>query len=64
LSDWHSHKESGKHPLRTYLIMSPACGGRALRDRAWAVPTPEREPETVTKPSPAPDGDNCASESD
>ena len=29
-------------------------GAVAMLDRAWAVPTPEREPETVTKPSPAP----------
>ena len=26
-----------------------------MLDRAWAVPTPEREPETVTKLSPAPE---------
>ena len=35
-----------------------------MLDRAWAVPTPEREPETVTKPSPAPEGPNGPSESD
>jgi hypothetical protein len=29
------------------------AGAVAMLDRAWAVPTPEREPETVTKPSPA-----------
>ncbi len=39
-------------------------GAVAMLDRAWAVPTPEREPETVTKPSPAPEGENGASESD
>src|SRR6266566_10111608 len=39
-------------------------GAVAMLDRAWAVPTPEREPETVTKPSPAPEGENWASESD
>jgi len=39
-------------------------GAVAMLDRAWAVPTPEREPETVTKPSPAPASENCASESD
>ncbi len=37
-------------------------GAVAMLDRAWAVPTPEREPETVTKP--APEGENRASESD
>jgi len=26
-----------------------------MLDRAWAVPTPEREPETVTKLPPAPE---------
>ena len=36
----------------------------AMLDRAWAVPTPEREPETVTKPSPTPEGESWASESD
>ncbi|SRR6266700_1245442 len=39
-------------------------GAVAMLDRAWAVPTPEREPETVTKPSRAPQGENRASESD
>jgi integrase len=39
-------------------------GAVTMLDRAWAVPTPEREPETVTKPSPAPEGENWASESD
>jgi hypothetical protein len=39
-------------------------GAVAMLDRAWAVPTPEREPETVTKPSPAPESENWASESD
>ena len=39
-------------------------GAVAMLDRAWAVPTPEREPETVTKPSPTPEGENWASESD
>src|SRR5437899_1747709 len=39
-------------------------GAVAMLDRAWAVPTPEGEPETVTKPSPAPEGENWASESD
>jgi hypothetical protein len=38
-------------------------GAVAMLDRAWAVPTPEREPETVTKPSPAPEGENWAPES-
>jgi hypothetical protein len=31
------------------------AGAVAMLDRAWAVPTPEREPETVIKPSPAPE---------
>src|SRR5206468_12374215 len=39
-------------------------GAVAMLDRAWAVPTPEGEPETVTKPSPTPEGENWASESD
>jgi len=33
-------------------------GAVAMLDRAWVVPTPEREPETVTKPSPTPEGEN------
>jgi len=32
-------------------------GAVAMLDRAWAVPTLERKPETVTKPSPAPEGE-------
>jgi len=39
-------------------------GAVEMLDRAWAVPTPEREPETVTKPSPAPEGETWASETD
>ena len=39
-------------------------GAVAMLDRAWALPTPEREPETVTKPSPAAEGPNGRSESD
>ena len=39
-------------------------GAVAMLDRAWVVPTPEREPETVTKPPPTPEGENWASGSD
>ena len=72
VDDIEAYIRSKDHSGKTYLtaIDLPMRDRKHVirelgyRSELLLVPTPEREPETVTKPSPTPQGENWASESD